>query len=456
MPNPVRLRFEDGTLVVEGLTVDDLPPGFVYDARVGFPRAPADRYRQVLTQLHRAGDPYVDDARRYVELDRDHVTERTPRDYQLEAVAAWRDNGRRGVVVLPTGAGKSYVAELAIADARRSALVVAPTIDLVGQWYDGLRRAFGDPIGVLGGGSHEVHDITVSTYDSAWIHMGRYGARFGVVVFDEVHHLPGPSYAAAAQACLAPFRLGLSATPERPDGGHERLDDLIGEVVYRREITDLAGEFLADYRTECLHVHLSAEERAAWEENRGRFRDFVDSRGLRLGGPQGWNNFLREAMRSAEGRAAHRAWRDARRILQGTESKLRRLADLLARHADGRVIVFTSDNATVYDVSRRFLVPAITHRTDMKERRAILAGFADGTVPVVVTSRVLNEGVDVPAADVAIVLSGTGTVREHVQRLGRILRPKEGKSAVLYELVAAETTEEMTSRRRRDHAAYRP
>jgi len=72
-----------------------------------------------------------------------------------------------------------------------------------------------------------------------------------------------------------------------------------------------------------------------------------------------------------------------------------------------------------------------------------------------VTSQVLNEGVDVPAAGVGIVLSGSGSVREHVQRLGRLLRKFEGKQAVLYEVVARGTAEEFTSEKRRQHHAYR-
>jgi len=117
--------------------------------------------------------------------------------------------------------------------------------------------------------------------------------------------------------------------------------------------------------------------------------------------------------------------------------------------------VFTHDNETAYRVSRTFLVPCISHQTDIKERRAILDAFESGVLPVIVTSRVLNEGVDMPAAEVAIVLSGTGTVREHVQRLGRILRPAADKQAVLYEIVAADTAEVRTSSRRRKHDAYR-
>ena len=119
------------------------------------------------------------------------------------------------------------------------------------------------------------------------------------------------------------------------------------------------------------------------------------------------------------------------------------------------MLIFTYDNATVYQIARRFLVPAITHQTKAKERRRILDAFASGEYPTVVTSRVLNEGVDVPAANVGVILSGTGTVREHVQRLGRLLRKLGEKQAVLYEVVTRGTGEEFTSERRRQHHAYR-
>jgi len=118
------------------------------------------------------------------------------------------------------------------------------------------------------------------------------------------------------------------------------------------------------------------------------------------------------------------------------------------------VLLFTDRNDAAYELSRRFLVPVITHQTKVTERSAILQGFGDGTYNAIVTSRVLNEGVDMPDASVGIVISGSGSVREHVQRLGRILRKKGDKRAVLYEIVAGGTAEEHTSRRRRDHGAY--
>ncbi|MEZ5397950.1 MAG: DEAD/DEAH box helicase family protein [Bryobacterales bacterium] len=448
------LRFDRGTLLLEGLPDDEVPEGFVYDDRVHLWRAPALCYRTALAVLHRRGSPYDDQARAYVPLGRPHRSVRTPRPYQAEALAAWQRAGRRGVVVLPTGAGKSLVAELCIANADRSALVVAPTLDLVSQWYGALRRAFGEPVGVLGGGVREIEDLTVATYDSAHLYAERIGDRFGLVVFDEVHHLPGPMYALAARSVIAPFRLGLTATLERPDQGHVILDELVGDVVYQRTIRELAGDFLAPYSTEVVPVELSAEERAEHDRAVETFRTFKQDKGIGSG-RSGFQQFLRAAGRSEAGRAALAAYRESRRIVQRTPRKLEILADLLAAHRGARCLVFTTDNATAYQVSRTFLVPVVTHRTDPKERRRLLDAFADGTLPVLATSRVLNEGVDLPEAEVAIVLSGTSTVREHVQRLGRILRPKDGKQAVMYELVVMGTHEEAASARRRAHDAYR-
>ena len=127
-----------------------------------------------------------------------------------------------------------------------------PTIDLMNQWYDELTLSFGVEIGLLGGGYYDIQPITVTTYDSAYMNMERLGDRFGLIVFDECHHLPGPTYGLAATCSIAPFRLGLTATPERADNAHTHLDQLIGPIVYRREITQLRGEYLADYRVERL------------------------------------------------------------------------------------------------------------------------------------------------------------------------------------------------------------
>jgi superfamily II DNA or RNA helicase len=233
------------------------------------------------------------------------------------------------------------------------------------------------------------------------------------------------------------------------------LAELIGPTVYRREIKELAGDFLAEYRAERLYVELSPGEEERYRQARDQYRQFVAEHGISMGGPHGWQRFIQETCRSREGRAAFQAYREQKKLALAAPAKLQVLQRLLDRHRLDRVLIFTYDNATVYQIARRFLVPAITHQTKARERRPILDGFQSGEYPVVVTSRVLNEGVDVPAANVGIVLSGTGTVREHVQRLGRLLRKHGEKQAVLYEVVTRGTGEEFTSERRRQHHAYR-
>lgn len=453
----VHLVFDAGTLRISGPEPDLLTrlPGCRFDSRLGCHRAEGRRYREIVESLRSRHIAFVDEARRYAQTPWPLRTSRDPFPHQREAVETWWDKGGRGVVVLPTGTGKTHVALMAIERVGRPALVVTPTIDMLNQWYDELVVAFDAPVGLLGGGYYDLQPLTATTYDSAYIHLERWGNRFGLLIFDECHHLPGPSYVTAALGSIAPYRLGLTATPERADGAHAQLPELIGPIVYRREIKQLAGIFLAEYRTERLYVELASEDQEAYRRARETYRRFVEERGIAMGGPHGWQRFLQETSRSPEGRAAFLAYREQRRIAMAAPAKLHLLERLLQRHAQNRVIVFAHDNATAYEIARRFLVPAITHQTRIKERRDILQRFHSGEYSVVATSQVLNEGVDVPAADVGIILSGTGSVREHVQRLGRLLRRHGDKQAVLYEVVSRGTAEEFTSERRRQHQAYR-
>jgi superfamily II DNA or RNA helicase len=248
--------------------------------------------------------------------------------------------------------------------------------------------------------------------------------------------------------------MGLTATPERADNAHTHLDQLIGPIVYRREITQLRGQFLAEYEAIQLYVALTDEERERYENARECYRAFVSNSGIDMRRPDGWARFLFLAFRSPEGREAFRAYRVQRELALAAPAKLKLLERLLDRHNNDRVLIFTHDNATVYTIARRFLVPVITHQTKTKERREILMKFNSGEYPIVATSKVLNEGVNVPEASVAVILSGSGSVREHVQRLGRILRKSGDKRATLYEVVTKGTVEEYTSNRRRQHSAY--
>ena len=452
----IQLAFEGGTVVLTGPDAERLIslPGCKHDPRSGGYRAEAYWYRAIVEQLRQQRIAYSDEARNYQPTAWQLQGTRQPFPHQTDALDVWWKKQGRGVVVLPTGTGKTHLAIMAIQRAGRPAFVITPTIDLLNQWYGELSEAFQVPIGLMGGGHYEILPLTVTTYDSAYIHLDRWGNRFGLVVFDECHHLPGATYQAAAVGGIAPYRLGLTATLERADGLESLLPDLIGPVVFRREISQLAGQFLAEYQTKRLYVELAPAEQQRYLEARARYRGFVEARGISMGSPEGWRRFLQETYRSPEGRAAFLAYREQKRIAQAAPEKLQLLEKLLVQHAADRILIFTADNATVYLIARRFLVPAITHQTKTKERREILRRFHEGTYPILVTSQVLNEGVDVPAASLGIILSGTGSVREHVQRLGRLLRKYGDKQALLYEVITRDTAEEITSERRRQHQAY--
>lgn len=451
----MQLLFDEGTLLLKGIPEGtSLPSPFAWDDRVGHGRAQALHYRAIVEQFREHRIEYDNTVPRYGRLNLKTDIGPTPHPYQREALEAWKALGRRGIVVLPTGSGKTYIALMAMAEVGRSTLVVTPTIDVMNQWYDLLTRSFERDIGIIGGGYHEVQDLTVTTYDSAYMYMDQYGNRFGFIIFDEVHHLPGEMYSHAAEMAIAPYRLGLTATLEREDGRHVLLDELVGPVIYERGVREMAGEYLSEYAVRRMEVQMVAEEVAEYRTARKTFTDFLESKHLKLGTLDGWQKFVMLSARSNEGRRAMLAYQRHRKVALGTASKLRVLEELLKKHPKDRMLIFTNDNETVYTISQEFLIPAITHQTRTKERKGILEKFNAGDYLAIVTSKVLNEGVNVPEANVAIVLSGSGSTREHVQRLGRILRRREGKQAILYEIVSKGTVEGYISERRRRHDAY--
>ena len=460
----MRLSFDDGTLLLED--APDSVPYAEWDDRVDEYRAQAQHYRDIrewatepdgqatLEQSTATVGQLEDDARAYSKF---HLTPSVaiePRDYQQEALSAWQNNNRRGSVILPTGSGKTFLAVQAIADAGVSTLVVVPTIDLMNQWHATLTNAFGnqlpDGVGVLGGGSHNVTNITVTTYDSAYRYINEYGDQFGLLVVDEVHHLPAPTYQQIPEMTIAPYRLGLTATYERADGKHDELEELLGTVVYRGEVDELAGQYLSEYETLHLSVELTTDERKRYNEEYQVYRDYVDSHDFDLWKERGYQEFLKRTSYDPQGRRALIAKQRAEKIARTAEKKLDTLDNLLKRHHDDRTIIFTANNDFAYEISQEFVVPCITHQTEAEERTEILERFRTGEYSMLATSQVLDEGIDVPAANVGIILSGSASKRQYAQRLGRILRPTDDRQpARLYEIITEDTMETYVSERRR-------
>ncbi len=448
------LSYQGGTLVLQDISQgQSVPEAFQWIKG----RWRCEGYHYPTLREWLKAEQIKDSVPRWQQLDLGISDDREPHDYQLEALDAWQAADCRGSIVLPTGAGKTFVAIHAIAQVQRSTVVVAPTIDLLHQWYARLVNAFDAEVGVYYGGEKTILPITVTTYHSAGDLIADYGNQFKLIIYDEVHHLPAPSWGETALMSPSPFRLGLTATyPEdhEQENGRWRISDLIGEIVYQQRIDNLIGKRLAEYRTERIRVDLTDSEREQYDRDYGIYSNFFRSRQLHKSHGASW--FMELMRLSAFDRDARRALLARHRLinlLAGAENKLVTLAKLLREHSHESVLVFTENNDVVYQISRQYLIPALTHETKAAERKQILEGFQAGMYRAIVTSKVLNEGIDVPEAKVAIVLGGTSSAREYIQRLGRVLRKRGNRHAILFEVIVRNSVDEGRAQRRRPKEA---
>jgi superfamily II DNA or RNA helicase len=436
----VKLLFDRGTILIDDLPQRGSSPaqGLVrWDPRIGGYRAPASLYRELLAALEARGEAFCDLVHRAEDLPASVVMP-SLRSYQREALRAWTDADRRGIVALPTGSGKTRIALAAAAAVGRSTLCIVPTRVLLEQWRDALERAYPGEIGCYGDGAKRLAPITIATFASAVRQMPQIGNRFELLIVDEAHH--AAAFEELFSMSTAPARLGLTATPPRDPEALDTLTRLIGPVAYERSLGALAGAFLAPFELKTIKLPMTDAEGERYAREMGVFRELYGR--YRRWRPSGsWAEFVRAAERSDEGRRALAAWRRARRLAAYTEAKRRATGELLSWHTDARALVFTSDNASAYAIARDHLIMPITCDIARKERDAALAKFSSGTLRALVSARVLNEGVDVPDADVAIIVGGSLGEREHVQRIGRLLRPAAGKRALVYELVTRGTAE---------------
>jgi superfamily II DNA or RNA helicase len=451
----MRLIFDRGTLLLmeppPELSSCELP-GVVWDSRVGAHRASASRYAVLCEELSRRGVRFSDSVRPAGQPAR--FSALTLRPYQEAALQAWEQAGHRGLIVLPTGSGKTRLALAAIARSGQPALCLVPTRALLAQWQRALADVYDGPIGCYGDGVHEIQAVTVATFESAYRHMAHLGHRFGLLLVDEAHHFGRGLRDEALDMCAAPLRMGLTATPPRDEAGQARLGELIGPPCYALSIGDLSGSYLAPCEQVLLPLPLSADEAVRYEALMADFAPVYDRfRAASPGAP--WAEFVRACAPTAAGRRALAAFREANRLLAYTGAKRTMLSVLLRRHRDARVLVFCANNETAYAIAREHLIMPVTCDISRWEREEVLQRFSSGALRALCSARVLNEGLDVPDADVAIVVGGALGEREHVQRVGRLLRPAPGKHAVCYELAARGTIEMGQSRRRRAGLAAR-
>ena len=180
----VEITYKEGSLIIENLPKSLQHLQIVYDERLNKHIALAAYYMELILELTKHNIAYTDKARKYNKITLGLKEKITPRKHQQEALNAWSLAQQRGFVSLPTGSGKTILAIMAMAQAKRSTLIVVPTIDLMNQWHDVLSKYFSTPIGRLGGGLKDYQEILVSTYDSARMIVEHKGSEFGFLIVD--------------------------------------------------------------------------------------------------------------------------------------------------------------------------------------------------------------------------------------------------------------------------------
>lgn len=442
----VTLQYRKGVIIVTGL---DTLPYCTADPMTNTLYSYGLNYKKIIEYLDDKNIEYDDrvlDLLPLKDLSRINVK---LRDYQQEAVKNWC-KVKTGSIVLPTGAGKTMVALKIMEIVNSPTLIVVPTLDLIKQWTKILSRNFDIEIGQIGGGIENIQPITVSTYDSAYIKAPSIGNKFWFLIFDEVHHLPAPSYRLIAEMLVAPIRLGLTATIEREDRLDEDFPYLIGRSRFQISAKELAKHnYLANYTIERKQTFLSKEENLQYKENMMLYHTCLKKIGLRMNSHGAFKRLIMMSSKNNFARRALVARNKAMDIALNSKSKLTEIGKILSEDKNLKTIIFTQHNKLVYEISNNFLISFITYKSSKEEREDVLTGFKDGRYKAIVTSKVLDEGIDVPDAQLGILVSGSGSSREFIQRLGRLLRPKyDNKQARLIEIVSSGTSETQTSERR--------
>jgi DNA excision repair protein ERCC-3 len=342
------------------------------------------------------------------------------RDYQADAVQAFEGNdgmGGSGVLVLPCGAGKTVIGMAVMERLQCEVLILTSNTTSVRQWIQELKDKTDIPescIGEYSGQKKQVRPVTAATYqilthrrskEGEFEHMKLLSERnWGLIVYDEVHLLPAPVFRATADI-QATRRLGLTATLVREDGAEQDVFSLIGPKRYEMpwKVLEQQG-WIA--KVECVEMRIP------------------------MAGP------LKEKYALAEGKQRYR-------LAAENPAKLEAVRSLLRRHEGKPALVIGQYLDQLRHVARELEAPLITGSMPQSERVRLFDAFRQGEISTIIVSKVANFAVDLPDAAVAVEISGSfGSRQEEAQRLGRILRPKQGENRAFFYTLVTENSKE--------------
>ena len=381
---------------------------------------------EIKRALYDAGYPVEDD--RDLETGEPVAIEFTTelRDYQATWVETFLDR-KAGVYVGPPGSGKTVAAIATIAAVGGETLILVPSRELADQWREELLdHSTVDPgdIGLYHGGTKEVRPVTIATYQIAGMdrHRSLFDSRkWGLICFDEVHHVTAPVYSRTAEF-QSKHRLGLSATPVSETGSEEEIYTLIGQPIGADWDSLFEAGFVQEPEVEIRYVP--------------------------------WRDEL------AQSEYAAADGRERRRLAAENPAKVEEIRYLLAAHRDKKALVFVEYLDQGAAIADALGAPFISGETPHRERAELFHRFraegdaegatADDGLDVLVVSRVGDEGIDLPNAELAVVASGLGgSRRQGSQRAGRTMRPSG--SALVYVLATRGSSEEEFAQRQMRH-----
>ncbi len=338
------------------------------------------------------------------------------RDYQQTWVDRFAEVGE-GVFVGPPGSGKTVAALGAMAHVGGETLVLVPSRDLARQWAETipeLTTLEPNQVGQYHGGVKQVRPVTIATYQIAGMdrHRSLFDDReWGLVVFDECQHVPSDVYRRSTHL-QSRHRLGLSASPIREDDRQTEIFTLVGPPIGTDWQALFEAGFVAEPELEIRYVPWGDDEQA-------------------------------NAYAAADGREKYR-------IAAGNRGKIDEVRYLLSAHPEAKTLIFVDYLDQGAELAAALDVPFVSGETPHHERRRLLEAFRRDERDLLVLSRVGDEGIDLPTADLAIIASGLGgSRRQGTQRAGRTMRPAGG--ALLYVLATRGTREEEFARRQLQH-----
>lgn len=426
--------FDSGALLLEEPIPPHLTRYAVFDSRRSRWVTTPHRLRDWLSPFAKAAlfEPKESEAKPLLRLP-------PLRRYQEDAFRSWRDAEGWGGIELPTGAGKTRVALEALCRCRGRSLILVPTRVLLRQWANTLSKAGFPSVGVWGDGQRMDGHVVVGTYASAAHNMMQEGDRFALLVVDEAHHLASPKVGMLARLCTAPLRMALSATFPVDQESLSAIEDVCGPVVRSLKPCDLPEGVLAPFDRHLHRVPLSPQECHELALLRGAMKPLLGLASTMASSTGGFAQALRVAARKIEGgRLVLAQYQHFLAHVQESERLVELVRNVVAKESAMSTLIFCATTDLTLKIATRLGLPAIVAGIGSKERTFWLERLANGDIRGVVTCRALNEGYDLPSVERALLVGGSRSETEYLQRLGRVLRAKGGARVQVHEILLDE------------------